>query len=57
MKEGTSMKWYIDFDGYCEIEAENEEEAEQEFWRLISEDKPLPSIVLDINGIEKVEGE
>lgn len=51
------MKWYIDFDGYCEIEAENEEEAEQEFWRLVSEDKPLPSIVLDIDGIEKIEGE
>ena len=51
------MTWYVDFDGYCEIEADSADEAEQEFWRLISEDKPLPSIVLDINNIEKVEGE
>ena len=51
------MKWYVDFDGYCEIEANTADEAEREFWRLISEDKPLPSCVYDIDGIEKIEGE
>ena len=24
--------WYIDFRGYCEIEAETKEEAEAKFW-------------------------
>ena len=51
------MKWYVDFSGYCEIEAENEEEAEREFWKLFNEDKPLPSSVYDIDGIELKEDE
>lgn len=47
------MKWYIDFNGYCEIEAESKEEAEREFWRLIViENKPLPSNFYDIDSTE-----
>lgn len=51
------MKWYIDFNGYCEIEAENKEEAEREFWRLIIENKPLPSNFYDIDSTEPKEDE
>ena len=51
------MKWYVDFGAYCEIEAENKEEAEQEFWRLISEGKTLPSSVFEVSGIELKEDE
>lgn len=51
------MKWSINFDGYCEIEAESKEEAEQEFWRLLSENKPLPCNIFDITDIEQIEDE
>ncbi len=26
------MKWFIDFSGYCEIEADSIEEASDKFW-------------------------
>ena len=51
------MKWYVDFSGYCEIEAEDEEGAEREFWRLISEDEPLPGSIFNIDDIELKEDE
>lgn len=44
-------RFYIDFSGYCEIEAETEEEAERIFWER------LPVVgendVWDIDGIEE----
>ena len=29
------MKFWIDFEGYCSIEAETEEEAKEKFWEEI----------------------
>lgn len=31
-KEENKMKWFIDFSGYCEIEADSIEEASNKFW-------------------------
>lgn len=47
------MRFYVDFSGYCEIEADSPEDAEQKFWDLINEDKPLPENIFDIDGIEE----
>lgn len=49
------MKFYIDFTGYCEIEAENEEEAQQQFWDIIYDERGLPKNVYEICNIEKKE--
>lgn len=45
--------FYIDFNGYCEIEAETPEQAETEFWRLLQEDIALPQSIYDIDCIEE----
>lgn len=45
--------WYVDFSGYCEIEAENEFEAEEKFWNFINSDKALPQNIYDFDGIEE----
>lgn len=29
------MKYYIDFEGYCQIEAKNKEEARKKFWEKV----------------------
>lgn len=49
------MKFYINFTGYCEIEAENEEEAQQQFWDIIYDERGLPKNVYEICNIEKKE--
>ena len=45
--------FFVDFSGYCEIEAETREQAETEFWRLVQEELPLPQNIYDIEGIEE----
>lgn len=45
--------YYIDFEGYCVIEAENEEDAAKKFWQTIQKDEPLPCNVYEITGVEK----
>ena len=45
--------FYIDFSGYCEIKAETAEQAQNEFWRLIAEDVPLPANIYEIEGVEE----
>ena len=44
-------KFYVDFDGYCIVEAETVEEAEQKFWHN------LPTVgsddVWNLDGIEE----
>lgn len=47
------MKFYIDFGGYCEIEANDEEEARLKFWDFIVEDKPLPCNYYELHTIEE----
>ena len=47
------MKWYIDFSGHCEIEANSAEEAEAKFWKgLQSPCKDAFNDVWDIDSIE-----
>ena len=48
------MKFWIDFEGYCSIEAENQEEAEQKFWNSYS-NKNLIDEWLEITCVEKDE--
>lgn len=48
-----SKTFWVDFDGYCEIEAETAEEAEQKFWDLINEDMPLTKNIYGIIGVEE----
>ena len=50
------MKWYVDFSGYCEIEADTIEKAEEKFWNTVQ--KPCIACendVYDIDSIEPVE--
>lgn len=47
-------EFYIDFKGYCCIEAENEEEAEEKFWKgLQPPSKDTWDDVYDIEGISE----
>lgn len=48
-----SKTFWVDFSGYCEIEAETAEEAEQKFWDFINEDMPLPQNIYDVDGVEE----
>lgn len=48
-----SKTFWVDFSGYCEIEAETAEEAEKKFWDFINEDKPLPQNIYDVDGVEE----
>lgn len=43
-------KFIINFSGYCEINAETHEEAEEKFWALIGDDKPLPSNLYELES-------
>lgn len=45
--------YYVDFSGYCEIEANTIQEAEEKFWEFLSNDKPLPSNIYEIEGFEE----
>ena len=46
------MKFYVDFRGYCVIEADTWEEAVNEFFRLTAEDVPLPDNYYEVEGVE-----
>lgn len=46
-------KYFIDFEGYCEIEAENAKQAEDLFWKLIKDKIALPHSVYEVEGVEK----
>lgn len=47
------MKFYVDFRGYCVVEADTWQEAENEFFRLVAEDLPLPENYYEIEGVEQ----
>lgn len=52
------MKWYVDFSGYCVIEADSVEEVERKFWEGVQPpSKEAYDDVYDIDGVEKVEKE
>lgn len=47
------MKFFIDFSGYCEIEANSKEEAEAKFWEGLQPPTAEGfNDVYDIDGIE-----
>lgn len=46
-------KYYVDFSGYCEIEAETPEQAKAKFWWLIQEEIPLPRNIYEIDSVEE----
>lgn len=50
------MEYFVDFSGYCVVEAKTKEEAEDVFWEMVYSDKPLPSNVYEIQGVEKRQG-
>ena len=45
--------FYIDFDGYCEIDAETPEEAQDKFWEILQNEQQLPNSLYCIEGVEK----
>jgi hypothetical protein len=49
------MKYYINFAGSCEIEANDEEEAEDIFWKKVEDNEPLPSNNYEILDVGEVE--
>jgi hypothetical protein len=46
------MEYFVDFCGYCIVEAKTKKEAENVFWEMVNSDEPLPS---NIYGIEEIE--
>lgn len=45
-------KFTIYFQGYCEIEGENPHDAQNKFWELINDDKPLPENIYEVLCVE-----
>lgn len=45
--------YYVDFSGYCEIEADTVQEAERKFWEFLDNEKPLPSNIYRIEDFEE----
>ncbi len=48
--------FYIDFEGYCEIEATDEQTAEEIFWEMVRVGQPLPHGIYEVLGREEKEG-
>ena len=42
------MKYYIDFSGYCEVEANSPEEAEEKFWNTLVKMMSMTSKALNL---------
>ena len=52
-------EYYIDFDGYCSIEANSKEEAEEKFWEAVnvpSSEEPMTCIKDFVYDIQCIEG-
>ena len=45
--------YYVDFSGYCKVEADSASEAEDKFWEYIHDDAPLPRNVYTLEGVEE----
>lgn len=46
-------KFYIDFEGYCEIEAENYSHAQSKFFELLEQKEIFPKAYCRIMGVEE----
>jgi hypothetical protein len=49
------MKYYVDFSGYCEVEASSSKEAVQAFWSAVNDDESLPCYVYEVQCVEEKE--
>ena len=47
--------YYVDFSGWCEVEADSADEAGNKFWKYIHDDAPLPHNVYNLEGVEEIE--
>ena len=45
--------FWVDFSGYCEIEAETAEEAEENFWAYVNDNIPLLHNIYECEGVEE----
>lgn len=46
-------KYFIDFEGYCEIEAENAKQAEDKFWEMVNSKTALPHAIYEIDNVDE----
>jgi hypothetical protein len=46
-------KFYVDFTGWCEITAKDEEEARYKFESYIAENKPLPCNIYEVQNVKE----
>lgn len=49
------MKYYVDFQGFCEIDAESVAEVREKFFDIVSNDENLPGSIFEIDTIELAE--
>ena len=47
--------YYVDFSGWCKVEADSANEAIDKFWECIQNDTPLPRSLYYFEGVEEVE--
>lgn len=47
--------YYVDFSGWCKVEANSESEAEAKFWEYVYDDVPLPHNVYKLEEVEEDE--
>ena len=45
--------YYVDFFGWCKVEADSESEAKAKFWEYIYYNEPLPLNNYTLDGVEK----
>ena len=45
--------YYVDFSGYCKINADSAEEAANKFWEYVDNDAPLPHNFCTLEGVEQ----
>lgn len=45
--------YYVDFSGWCKVEADSANEAVGKFWEYIHDDAPLPHNYYNLDGVEK----
>lgn len=45
--------YYVDFSGYCAVNADSADEAETKFWEYIYNNAPLPHSLYTLEGVEE----
>ena len=45
--------YYVDFSGYCAVNADSANEAEDKFWEYIYNNAPLPHNFYTFEGVEQ----